>query len=311
MNLEVRGVGKRKKYYLAHSYRDKGRVAKVRIFLGTDIPESELGPKMKEAEQKLEEKLAAMKVIRNPYETVLDSKELEKIKKLEPTGRIKLSHLSEDDWLKFTEAFSYDTNAIEGSAILKKEVKNILEEGKWPDKSATEISETMGVAEAVAFIRKTREEISLNLIKELHKTVFKNSNTFSGRFRSEGVEVVVKDSTGRVIHKGAPQTQVVTLLGRLIKWYKANRRAYPALVLSAVVHNQFEMVHPFRDGNGRVGRLLMLNILIKHRLPPVNIEIRNRRQYYAALTAYEIKNDIRPMVELILKEYKSMNRLLE
>ncbi len=57
--------------------------------------------------------------------------------------------------------------------------------------------------------------------------------------------------------------------------------------LAAVVHNQFEMIHPFQDGNGRVGRILLNNILLKNGLPPLNIELRNRREYYSALQAHE------------------------
>jgi Fic family protein len=64
------------------------------------------------------------------------------------------------------------------------------------------------------------------------------------------------------------------------------------------------MIHPFQDGNGRIGRLLLINILIKHQLPPINIELKNRKEYYSALKIYEENGDIRPMIELMLKEYK-------
>jgi Fic family protein len=64
------------------------------------------------------------------------------------------------------------------------------------------------------------------------------------------------------------------------------------------------------DGNGRIGRLLLVNVLLKHKLPPVNIELKNRAQYYNALQAYELHGDIRPTIELILKEYKKLKKLL-
>jgi len=62
-------------------------------------------------------------------------------------------------------------------------------------------------------------------------------------------------------------------------WYNDNAKEYPPFVSAAVVHNQFETIHPFQDGNGRVGRLLLINALIKHGLPPLNIELKNRKQY--------------------------------
>jgi Fic family protein len=64
----------------------------------------------------------------------------------------------------------------------------------------------------------------------------------------------------------------------LIKWYNHDKEKSSPLVLAAVVHNQFEIIYPFQDGNGRVGRLLLNNILLKHNLPPLNIELRRRAQ---------------------------------
>ena len=109
---------------------------------------------------------------------------------------------------------------------------------------------------------------------------------------------------------GAPSWQVVEFLKELIRWYNRNKEKCPPLVLAAVIHNQFEMIHPFQDGNGRVGRLLLNNILLKHNLPPLNIELRNRAQYYAALQAYENDHNIRPTLDLMLKEYRALKKML-
>ena len=69
---------------------------------------------------------------------------------------LKIHHLSQKEWLSFTERFTFDTNAIEGSTVTFSEVKEIIEENKWPkQRSKEEISETYGVSDAVSFIRKT------------------------------------------------------------------------------------------------------------------------------------------------------------
>src|SRR3989339_501725 len=152
-----------------------------------------------------------------------------------------------------------------------------------------------------------RKNIAEELIKRIHKIVFKNSKSFAGQLRKKGEEVVVMGG-GIVIHEGAPQARINHLLNKLVEWYELNKNKYPALILSAVIHNQFENIHPFRDGNGRVGRILMNNILIKHGLPPVNIDLKNRKKYYQSLQEYENNHNIRPAIELLLEEYKELRK---
>ena len=186
MHIEIRKEKDKKKYYLAYSYRKEGKTRKIRVYLGEDLSGKQIAGKRKEAEGKIQERLQSVSFIHDPYRTVLAPSEIQELRGLEAKGRIKMVHLGENDWLKFTEAFTYDTNAIEGSTIGGKEVGNILERDKWPDKPKEEISETYGVAEAVAYIRKTKEHVSLELIRELHRIVFKNSKHFTGRFRGRG-----------------------------------------------------------------------------------------------------------------------------
>jgi Fic family protein len=311
VHLEIREKNGLKKYYLAHSFRIGGNVRKARVYLGANLSSEDLNLKRKRAEVKLKERLKERRAVRDPFVTALSPSDLKELETLEARGELRVLHLSELDWNRFKEAFTYDTNAIEGSLVEAKEVADILKKRKWPDdRSKEDISETYGVAEAVDYIRRTSEHVSLKLIKNLHKIVFKNSKPFAGKFREKGVEVVVADAYGNVVHRGASSQQVERMLRELIRWYYRNKKKCPPLVLAAVVHNQFENIHPFQDGNGRVGRLLLNNILLKHNLPPLNIELKNRSQYYAALQAYEKDHNIRPTLELMLKEYKALKKML-
>jgi len=312
MHIEIRGKVNRKKYYLSHSFRRDGKVRKIRFYLGLNLSKNDLKIKREHAEKILRERMKKREIIRDPFYVALSPLEVDEIKNLEARGEIKIFHLNEKDWTKFTKLFTYDTNAIEGSTVTFSEVDDILEKSKWPkERTRWEISETYGVAEAVKHIRKTKEHSSLRLIGELHKIIFENSKTFAGNFREKGVEVGVVDAFGNIVHRGAPSAQVTNLLRELVKWYEKNKNKYPPLVSAVVVHNHFETIHPFRDGNGRVGRLLLNNILLKHNLPPVNIELKNRVEYYEALQEYQKSKNIRPMVELILKEYKSLKKILK
>ncbi len=312
MHIEVRVVGKRKKYYLAHSFRRGKKIKKLRFYLGVNLSKSALIKKKRYAESIMEERIRRYETILDPFYTAMKTKEIEEIKSLEASGDIKVLHLTEKDWEEFTKAFTYDTNAIEGSTVTLSQVSDILEKDEWPkEKAKFEISETYGVAEAIKYIRRTKDHISLNLIRELHEIVFKNSKEFAGEFRRRGAEVAVVDATGNVVHRGAPSPQIVRLLKELISWYDKNKKKYPPLVLAAVVHNHFETIHPFQDGNGRVGRLLLNNILLKHKLPPVNIELKHRREYYSALQSYQKGKNIRPMIKLIMKEYRALRRVIK
>lgn len=311
MHVEVRVVNRKNKYYLAASYRLGPRIAKARVFLGTDLGRSEIERRARDARRELENKVRSAKSISDPYRTILSPEEMKEVALLTTKVRIKLAHFSDDDWENFTEEFTYHTNAIEGSKVSRQEVKQILGDRQWPEKSREEISETLGVAEAVRYLRQSKDPLSMELIRELHRMVFKNSKPFAGETRrKKGVEVSVVDSVGRVIHQGAPANQVDTMLKRLAVWYRQNRNRYPPLVLAAVVHNQFETIHPFEDGNGRVGRLLLINILLKNGLPPLNIEIENRREYYEALREYQTTGNIRPTLDLMLKEYRRLRATL-
>ncbi len=311
MHIEIKKEGKRRKFYLTQSFRSAGKVKKARIYLGTNLAGAKLSSLRKGAEPLLASKIRAKLSIRSPFETVLSKSELDELKALEAKAKIKITHLSENEWQKFTEAFTFSTNAIEGSSISPHEVVDILGRGKWPDKPKGDISETYGVAKAIDFTRKTREHVSIPLILKLHKIVFENSKPFAGKLRSVGVEVVVADGRGNIVHRGAPSPQIRGLLIELAHWYSKNRKKYSPIVLAAVVHNQFENIHPFQDGNGRVGRILLNNILLRHNMPPINIELRNQREYYAALQAYEKEYNLRPTMELMLREYRGLRQMLK
>jgi len=308
MHIEKRKSGKSFKCYLAHSYREGAKVYKFRKYLGQDLNKDKLKERKLIAEKLILEEIHKYNVIKDPLHFELSKEEIEQIKQLEKDIPLKISHLSELDWKIFSEIFTYNTNAIEGSKLNQKEVNNILERDKWPDKSKEYIAEAYGVDEAIRFIRATKEHISIPIINHIHKIVFKNSKSFAGKLRKKGEEVVVLDGKGNVVHEGAPQARIIHLLKELVAWYNSNRQKYPALVLGAVIHNQFENIHPFRDGNGRVGRILLNNILIKNGLPPINIDFKNRTEYYNSLRIYEFKKDLRPTISLYMKEYKNLRK---
>lgn len=295
MYIEKRTQGKNTKYYLTHSYKEGKKTKKIRRYLGQNLSESEISKLKKRAEEIILEQIDELQT--EIFNFKLNKNELDKLNKF--NDKLKIFHLDAKDWKLFTEEFVYNTNAIEGSTVLQDEVKEILHKNKSSDNP--EVIETLGVAKAIKYIKNTTEDLSLDLILKLHKFCFEGSKDFAGKFR--GVEVVIKNAFGEIIHAGVPVSDLKSELEEFINWYDENKNEFKPLVLAAIVHNQLEYIHPFQDGNGRVGRLLLNFILIKHDYPPINIKLEDRQEYYNTLREYSINNDLKPTLNFLIKEY--------
>lgn len=184
MHIEKRKTDKKIKYYLAHSYREGKKVHKFRKYLGLDLNPEKIKERKEIAEKLILEKIHKYNVIKDPLNFNLSKQEILEVKRLESKIPLKISHFN-GKWKLFSEIFTYNTNAIEGSRLNKKEVEGLLEKDKWPDKSKEDIAEAYGVEEAIKLIRSTEEHVSLKLIKKIHKTVFKNSKYFAGLLRKK------------------------------------------------------------------------------------------------------------------------------
>jgi len=294
MFIEIRKRGKTKKYYLVHSYREKGKVRRISRYLGSDLNEKKLLELKERAEQHILEEIKERSIL----EFELTKKEIDEYKKYE--NDIEIKHLQTLEWKRFTENFIYNTNAIEGSTVALSEVKDLLS-GKEEPQDIDDI-ETLNVAKAVEFIRLSKEKITVHFIKHLHLICFNGTKKFAGNLRD--VNVVIRDGHGNIVHQGAQIDKVKGLLEELCKWYEKHKKKYPPLLLAAVMHNQFEKIHPFQDGNGRVGRLLLNYALLQHKYPPINIRLRERGRYYKCLQEYDKKNGIKSTIKFLISQYK-------
>ncbi len=297
MYLEKRREGKGIKYYLVHSYREGNKVKKIRRYLGSDLSGKELEAAKRRAEQEIKETLESTEM----FNFSLTKKQIERLNKYDE--KINIHHLEWLDWSRFTEQFVYNTNAIEGSTIQLNEVPEILHK---KIAEGLEEMETKGVAKAVEFIRNTKDDLNISLIKKLHRLCFEISKPFAGEFRK--TEVVIKNAKGEIVHEGAPASHLHYVLNDMIGWYMKNKNKFKPLILAAIIHNQFEHIHPFQDGNGRVGRLLLNFILLKNKYPPINISLEDRAEYYNALQEYSKKQNLKPTILFLIKQYRKTLR---
>ncbi len=295
MFIETRKQGKKKKYYLVHAYRLGDAVKRISRYLGSDLDKKELESLKKKAEGQILKQIKE----KNILQFEISKEEIDYYKRFEL--KLEIEHLQKKvEWKRFTEDFTYNTNAIEGSTVAYYEVKDLIEKKELP--TNTEEIETINVAKTIDFIKTTGEELSLGLIKRLHYLCFIGTKWFAGKLRN--VEVVIKDNKGKIIHQGAPYKKIKNLLQELIGWYIRYNKKYPPLLLVSVIHNQFEKIHPFQDGNGRVGRLLLNYILLKHEYPPVNISLKDRSKYYNILQIYDKNGDVKPTIKFLISQYK-------
>ena len=296
MYIEKRKVNNGVKYYLVHSYREDNSVKKIRKYLGINLSEFDLNKKYNEAEDIILQKIKKRSF--NVFSFYLTKNQIEKLNKL--NNKIKILHLTEKEWKVFTKDFVYNTNAIEGSKVQENEVPKILE--KKVAINSDEI-ETKGVAQAVEYIKNTKDDLSLQLILKLHLLCFKGSKSFAGKFRKD-VDVVIRNSLGEVIHAGVHYRDLINSLNEFIDWYNQNRKKFKPMVLAAIIHNQFEHIHPFQDGNGRIGRLLLNFILLKNHYPPINISLEDRQEYYKTLQEYSKNDNLKSTLDFMIKQYK-------
>ncbi len=296
MFVEKRKLDNNIKYYLVHSYRDiDNKVKKIRKYLGSNLSKEELKKAKLNAEKVILSILEEMKT--EMFEFSLSDKKINSLNKYD--NKIDITHFDEKDWQIFTEEFVYNTNAIEGSTVLLEEVSEILNKKRVLD---PEEIETKGVAKAIKFIRETKEELSLDFILKIHKLCFEGSKHFAGKLRN--VEVVIRNKEGKVIHAGTPVKRLNGELKEFIDWYNYNKKNFKPLVLAAIIHNEFEDIHPFQDGNGRVGRLLLNFILLKNNYPPINILLEDRAKYYYVLQKYQRENELLPTLKFLIEQYK-------
>ncbi len=189
----------------------------------------------------------------------------------------------------------YNSNAIENSTLTLEDTEDILIHNQIrTDHEIREIYEAKNLASAIEYLMDNPEkEISVELILKLHKTLLTNiRDEIAGRFRS-GKEWVRVGT-----HIGANPEFVNGFMHDLVRDYNSDNGEY-FLEKIAYFHAEFENIHPFGDGNGRIGRLLTNEQLDMLGLPPIIIPNKSKfDEYYPALDEYTKTNKADKLTEL-------------
>jgi Fic family protein len=191
--------------------------------------------------------------------------------------------------------WTYHSNAIEGNTLTLRETKVVLEGITVGGKSLREHFEATNHRDAILYVEdivSRREELAEWQIRNVHSLVLKGIEPAeAGRYRQN------------VVIAGASTThpdflQVPAEMAALIDWYNGADKMH-SVERAAELHTRFVRIHPFVDGNGRTGRLLLNFELMKDGYPPAIIRKEDRLAYYDALDVACVSGNYDDIVDLV------------
>lgn len=223
----------------------------------------------------------------------------EQLSNMRPLNETELKRLREEFMIENT----YHSNAIEGNTLTLRETALILQEGiTIAEKPIREHLEVIGHKDAFEYMialsdRKT--PLTERVIKEIHSLVLMNDVANRGIYRNVPVQILGAAHT-------PPQPYLVPVqMEQLITNYEKMKQDKHIIEAIAEFHLCFEGIHPFIDGNGRTGRLILNLELIKAGMLPINIKFADRRKYYDCFDSYYSgEKQAEPMISLI-SEYET------
>lgn len=214
-------------------------------------------------------------------------KRIEELQKIFPNP---LKHIisRKDLYDTFVLELTYHTNSIEGSTLNEPEVKAVLfDNATIPNKTMIEHQEAKNHQAALGNlfdrISDSTVKITEEDIKKLHSILMNGIWPNAGQYRNHQVRIV----GSRVV------TANYMKIEELMKIFIKDLNKIPTNVFShlAKTHAQFEKIHPFSDGNGRIGRLLMHYVAVRNGLPPVLVKREKKQAYYNYLQRAQIKDE--------------------
>jgi len=233
---------------------------------------------------------------------------LKQLNKLRPISSTLLLKLKE----RFEIEMTYNSNAIEGNTLTLKETYWVIQQGiTVKGKSLKDHLEAKNHKEALDYLYELIEHgsshtISEHTIKSLHALVIQEINkNIAGQYRN--VDVFITGTE----HKPPSAIDVAFKMHELIEWARKNYSKMDVIEFSSMFHHKFVHIHPFEDGNGRVGRLLMNIFLMQYGFPLAIIQKNDRQKYYRVLAAAD-KGNYKPLILFVAQAVlRSLNIYLD
>ena len=208
---------------------------------------------------------------------------------LTPSEVERLSH-------EFMVEFTYNSNAIEGNTLTLKETALALEGITVDQKPLKDHLEAVGHRDAFLYVQdiaKSEAELSEYVVKNIHSLVLMNRPDDKGVYRRIPVKIM-----GAFTEPVQPYL-IEPKMAELLCANENRKGTMSTIERIARFHLEFEGIHPFIDGNGRTGRLILNLELIRAGLPPINVKFEDRKRYYEAFDSFYRDGNAGAMIELI------------
>lgn len=242
----------------------------------------------------------------------ITKEDLSKNKKIALSKKTSVKRILENLKLldKITVNLTYHTNTIEGSTMTEKDVESVLLENKViKNRTAIEQREAINHQTAMNFLLDELNEkgkkfkIDKNLIINTHLRLMNGIISDAGDFRNHSV---------RIVGSKVPLANFIKIPSLVEKWCnKINEETTDPINLLAVTHSEFEQIHPFSDGNGRTGRLILFIKALHLGLVPPIIKKEKKQAYYKYLEICQINGSSDLLENFISEEIINSSNLLD
>ena len=273
-------------YYLKYSSRNNSR----QKYLGDKIPKDIETQKMDfDLKCYREDKVISIEKIHKNYSKYIADVDKKILK--EEIHVFKIIH-------------TFSTQKIEGSTLTFNQTRKLLETGLSPkDVLFEDVIEAQQFRKLFDEMSSQDNDITAQLILRWHDTLFQKTDiNNAGNFRRKDVQPYL-GKTEYVLWSGVSEE-----MHGLIKWYNKEKKIMNSVELSARFHLRFELIHPFIDGNGRIGRLLILFILNRNNYPMLNVEPKEKYTYINKLESSYLKKNEMIFVKWFISKYLKVNK---
>ncbi len=296
--------------YIEKSVRIGGTVKKISKYLGNseDILSKDIEKATLEVENIIiakESEMRAEEFSKLEMEYPINREEIRKIEEMNLKYKEIMKRLNPNDLedlnKRFIANYVFESNALEGNSLTLKNVGEIVFENRISQgKDLREIYDAQNSYDLFLYLQKSRQKITHRFIIKIHSMLMENIDSRLG-YRNLPIVLL-----GKTIKLTKPE-EVHTEMSELIEWHNQSKGVIYPLELALKFHAKFEKIHPFSDGNGRVGRFLLNYILIRAGYFPIIIRKTTRNTYIKSLEASDRGKYI-PLIRFGLKWYKKTYR---